>query len=227
MHPLLYNPVYNALLTGDSHLDLGNQKVKYFDEAVSPFVGFEDKNTNGFDELHKLFPPNRAILYATPISIETPRGWKLLHEMNASQFVFEGSIDFFEASFPLMMLKPEHAQQMVQLAELTKPGPFNLRTIEFGNYYGVFDNDQLVAMTGQRLHVSNYTEVSAVCTHPDYLGRGYAAALIRHQLNIIVNHSQIPFLHVRKDHESAIGLYKKLGFTVCRPMNFYFMKRLD
>ena len=80
-------------------------------------------------------------------------------------------------------------------------------------------------MTGQRLHVNNYTEISAVCTHPDHLGKGFAAALMQHQLNLILNHDQIPFLHVRAENSRAIALYERLGFKVNREMNFYFMKK--
>ncbi len=116
---------------------------------------------------------------------------------------------------------------MVQLARLTKPGPFAKRTIEFGQYYGVFENGRLAAMTGQRLHIQNFTEVSAVCTHPDFLGKGYAAALVQHQMNLILKDGQIPFLHVRADNERAIAVYERLGFKKQGTMNSYFLKRIE
>ena len=78
-------------------------------------------------------------------------------------------------------------------------------------------------MTGQRLHVGRYAEISAVCTHPDYLGKGYASALVQHQVNLILSHQQIPFLHVRADNSRAIAVYERLGFTMQGPMNFYFL----
>lgn len=81
-------------------------------------------------------------------------------------------------------------------------------------------------MTGQRLHVENYTEISAVCTHPDHLGKAFAAALIKHQLNLICQSGKIPFLHVRDDNDRAIALYERLGFSQNGPMNFYFLKRI-
>jgi predicted GNAT family acetyltransferase len=108
---------------------------------------------------------------------------------------------------------------------LTKPGPFAMRTIEFGYYHGIFDRDKLVAMTGQRLHPGHYAEVSAVCTHPDHLGKGYAAALLLHQLAIIRRQGKIPFLHVRADNDRAIALYERLGFRENGPMNFYFLTK--
>jgi predicted GNAT family acetyltransferase len=114
---------------------------------------------------------------------------------------------------------------MVELARLTKPGPFGLRTLEFGSYFGIFENEKLVAMTGQRLHIENYTEISAVCTHPEYTGKYYAFTLLQHQLKIILQNGQQPFLHVKEDNQRAIDLYIRLGFTISRPMNFYFMLR--
>jgi predicted GNAT family acetyltransferase len=115
---------------------------------------------------------------------------------------------------------------MIELATLTKPGPFASRTIDFGHYHGIFENEKLVAMTGQRLHVQNYTEVSAVCTHPDHTGKGYAYNLLMHQLQLILKQGQQPFLHVKEDNHRAIALYERIGFVVSRQINFYFMKKL-
>jgi len=81
-------------------------------------------------------------------------------------------------------------------------------------------------MTGQRLHPGNYAEVSAVCTHPDHLGKGYATALLQHQLTLICHQGKIPFLHVRADNERAIAVYERLGFRLRGAMHFYFMKSL-
>jgi len=222
---VLYNPVYNALRSGDVHLGLRNGEVRWFDEEVSPFAGFPEEYNKGFDDLFDLLPVGRKILYATPQQIKEPKGWLLLAEIKGLQFIYVGELKGGEDSLRIISLNKENVEEMVQLATLTKPGPFNTRTIEFGHYFGIFENGQLVAMTGQRLHVENYTEISAVCTHPDYLGKGFAAALMQQQLRLIQNHGQLPFLHVRADNSRAIALYERLHFKVNREMNFYFLKR--
>jgi ribosomal protein S18 acetylase RimI-like enzyme len=224
---LLNNPVYYALQSADARLASGTDSVKYFDEQVSPFAGFADEVENGFDELYDLLPAGRKILYATRNIIREPRGWRLTHEITGLQFLFTGNHVATSPSLQLVPLQVEHVDEMIALARLTKPGPFDKHTIEFGHYFGIFDQGRLVAMAGQRLHVYNYTEVSAVCTHPDHLGKGYAAALIQQQLSIISNDGQIPFLHVRDDNERAIALYERLGFRKNGVMNFYFLKRKE
>lgn len=226
MIDLLDNPVYNALLSGDKGLSFGNAEVKYFDEQVSPFVGFDPAYKKGFADLHELLPAGRKILYATPTSIMQPAGWLLQHEIKGLQFVYDRLGEIQNNFTGVLPLTGVHIDQMVQLATLTKPGPFAKGTIKFGYYFGIFENDKLVAMTGQRLHVHNFTEVSAVCTHPDYTGKGYAQKLLQHQLALILEKGQQPFLHVREDNNRAIEIYLRLGFSISRKMNFYFMKRL-
>lgn len=221
----LDNPVYQALVSGNRSLALGTETVKYFAEAVSPFVGFQHDNEKGFGDLHDLLPSGRKILYASPLHINQYKGWQLLHKVPGLQFIFDKGSKVSTPSLTHVPLQEEHTGQMMQLTALTKPGPFGPRTIDFGNYFGFFENGQLVAMTGQRLHVHDFAEISAVCTHPDHLGKGYASALVQHQIKMILDAGETPFLHVREDNLRAIEVYRRLGFRVSGPMNFYFLKR--
>jgi predicted GNAT family acetyltransferase len=125
----------------------------------------------------------------------------------------------------LVTLTDEHIPQMLALTALTNPGPFAERTIDFGHYQGIFDGDKLVAMAGQRLHPGNYAEISAVCTHPDYLGRGYARQLLLQQVQRIKANDETPFLHVRDDNERAINVYKSLGFETRTAIYFYVLTK--
>src|SRR5205085_10144429 len=95
---------------------------------------------------------------------------------------------------------------------LTQPGPCGSRTHDLGKYLGIRRNGKLVAMAGERLKVPGFTEVSAVCTHPEHTGNGHAAALMLALMGSIRERGETPFLHVRQDNTRAIALYERLGF---------------
>jgi predicted GNAT family acetyltransferase len=114
---------------------------------------------------------------------------------------------------------------MLALTALTKPGPFLQRTIDFGNYVGMYENGELLAMAGERLHVKGYTEVSAVCTHPAHLGKGYASHLMSHACETVIQRGDVPFLHVKQDNTRAIAKYEHLGFSIRSAFYFAVIKR--
>jgi predicted GNAT family acetyltransferase len=101
----------------------------------------------------------------------------------------------------------------MELMGLTKPGPFAKRTIELGEYYGVFEGERLVAMAGERMTAGPWREISGVCTHPDFQGRGYARMLTNMLINIALQRNERPFLHVMVDNHTARRLYEKMGFV--------------
>jgi ribosomal protein S18 acetylase RimI-like enzyme len=115
-------------------------------------------------------------------------------------------------------LTPADAAAMVALAELTEPGPFRLRTIELGNFYGIFHGSRLVSMAGKRMHLPGFIEVSGVCTHPDFRGLGYAGALTWIIMDEIEQSGRTPFLHAWEGNP-ARRLYESLGFTLTRTFN--------
>ena len=125
----------------------------------------------------------------------------------------------------LISLTDRDIPAMLGLTALTNPEPFFSRTLDFGNYKGIFDEECLVAMAGQRLQLIGFTEISAVCTHPDYAGKGYAAALICDQIRMIQSASCTPFLHVYPENLNACRLYVKLGFKVRREMWVYVLEK--
>jgi len=75
-------------------------------------------------------------------------------------------------------------------------------------------------MAGQRLHIGEYAEISAVCTHPDYLGRGYAKQLVISQIHRIRAAKNISILHVRTDNHRALRVYESLGFKARAIIHF-------
>src|SRR6202035_1729088 len=98
---------------------------------------------------------------------------------------------------------------MVELTVLTKPGPFTLRSHELGTFLGIRIDGQLVAMAGERMKPANYTEITAVCVHPDHRGRGYAQALLAAVARQVSARGEIPFLHVFSNNDGAIALYPR------------------
>ena len=134
------------------------------------------------------------------------------------QLLYEAPLPASVTDIELVRLSEEHISDMLELTQLTQPGPFLTRTIDFGNYYGIFKSGKLVAMAGQRLKPMPFVEISAVCCHPDHLGKGYASRLIQHQVRIIKEVRAYPFLHVTKGNKEAIKLYDKLLFTKRKEM---------
>jgi predicted GNAT family acetyltransferase len=131
----------------------------------------------------------------------------------------------YEPTVEIVDLTNEHIPAMLSLTKLTNPGPFLERTIEFGHYRGIFDGEELVAMAGQRIHAFNYAEISAVCTHPDYLGKGYARQLLLNQAQRMQAEGNIPYLHVLTTNERAIKVYEGIGFTIRKEMYFYVLQK--
>lgn len=113
---------------------------------------------------------------------------------------------------------------MLELVNLTKPGPFARRTIEMGQFWGIRIDGQLVAMTGERLHLPGFCEVSAVCTHPDYQRRGFAQALMTKVCQDISARGEMPFLHVMKENTRAARVYEQLGFIERQQLNGYVVR---
>jgi predicted GNAT family acetyltransferase len=103
---------------------------------------------------------------------------------------------------------------MVELAALTRPGPFLARTHTLGRFVGIRQSGRLVAMAGERFKLDGITEVSGVCTHPDWRGRGYAGLLSRIVATRIADRGEIPILHAFATNTAAIRLYGELGFVL-------------
>jgi predicted GNAT family acetyltransferase len=109
---------------------------------------------------------------------------------------------------------------MLDLVSITNPGPFRSGTIEMGRYYGHFNGTRLVSMAGERLRCDGYTEISAVCTHPEFRGKGFASAMTHQVATGILERGEQPFLHVAESNVSAHGVYRKLGFVERRSVEF-------
>ena len=220
MQHVLDNPAYHAMMSGNRNLSLGTDTVRYFPGAVSPFAGLVDFTEARFRELAELLPSGRGATVVSPDDIMIPPDWKVrLHGLGL-QMTGDNAIGPSLKNWEFVPLQKEHVPSMVDLAKLTNPGPFGERTIEFGNFVGIFDGERLMAMSGHRMHPTPYIEISGVCTHPDYAGRGLGAALTYFQVVRIREMGEIPMLHVWAHNSRAIRLYENLGFVTRRELHF-------
>jgi GNAT superfamily N-acetyltransferase len=222
---VLDNPIYFALTSGHSQISNGTDEVKYYIEDITAFAGLKDNSQENLITLYQISPAESLFVFFSKTPVEIPRQWKLFTQIDMFQFIFRGKeIPMADAS-GITALDLKHINEMIDLVELAKPGPFLARTIELSNYTGIFVEGKLAAMAGHRFFPSPYREISAVCTHPDHLGNGYAFKILQEQIKRILLRLEIPFLHVRNDNEGAIKLYQKLGFEIRTDMIAYVIKK--
>src|SRR5678816_2088939 len=215
MDHILDNMIWNAITTGNNDIAIINGDVGCYLPDIAPFAGMKVFNDANLKKMYEFIPANRSVAISLLYKIDHDESkWKLLQPMDVTQMVYEHSVNTFitKNSPSIVPLSEEHVPQMMELTALTRPGPFLQQTIRFENYFGIFIEGRLAAMTGQRMHPRPYMEVSAVCTHPDFRGRGYAKALMLHVMKIILDNSCIPFLHVLSSNTVAIQLYESIGF---------------
>lgn len=210
-HPL-DRPAWTALRTRQRALARGEGAALRYDGEHAIFAATEDHAPNSLAALGSLIAATgpAIVLQKDPLP-PVPGTWVAKHRMGV-QMVAEtltglGKLDFLE-------LGDADAAEMLALATLTEPGPFFARTHRLGDFIGIRDQGRLVAMAGERMKPEGFTEVSGVCTHPDFRGRGYAGALMRVVAARIAERGEIPFLHAYADNRGAIALYESLGFRV-------------
>jgi ribosomal protein S18 acetylase RimI-like enzyme len=225
MSHILDNPIFNSLNSNHLQFSKGLPPVKYYQPDIAAFAGMDTYDEESFKKLHKQTP--KLFILFSPNSLSIPDNFNLVRKIEMLQLVYnENTLPVGDDDFEIVDLKEENVAEMIDLVNLTKPGPFLLNTIALGNYTGIFQNKKLVAMAGHRFHPFNYIEVSAVCCHPNYLGKGYAYAIIKEQIKRILVKQNIPFLHVREDNLGAIRLYEKLGFKIRCKLNAYVIEKI-
>jgi ribosomal protein S18 acetylase RimI-like enzyme len=189
----------------------GGGAARRYARGFSPILGFEDRENPDWRALEP-FCESGERFYVDTWSGAAPPGWEIVVDKRMKRMVWTGELPAEDASLQTRRLDASHAQQAVDLAVLTNPGPFGLRTIELGEYHGVFEGERLVAMAGERLHAGPYREVSGVCTHPEFQGHGHARRLSLMIVRLQMQRRQLPFLHVISSNSTAHALYEKLGF---------------
>lgn len=217
----LANPIWAALNSAQADFAHSAGEMKFFAPEVAPFCAIpEDGMVLPATDLEYL-PPQVYFLGAIP---QVPPEWTMTDVSGVVQMVYDGAPVSKPAAEGVIQLEGDDPA-MVALTDIAFPGYFRPRTGTLGRYLGIHQDGRLVALSGERMYLGDCREVSAVCTHPDYRGLGYAALLMQHIMFGMQEQGQTPFLHVGAANKKAQALYQALGFKVTRELKHFRLVR--
>src|ERR1035438_271083 len=208
---LLDNIIWNSLTGPHLKFAAGAGDARRYAKGFSPIVGFRNPERPDLAALIPFCDPGEHF-YCDIWSGPPPDDWQIDKEATMLKMVWEGATPANDEAPDAIPLRADHAAQAVTLATLTNPGPFGLRTIEIGEYFGYFEDSRLIAMAGERMAAGSLHEVSGICTHPECRGRGLARRLTSKLIRRQMQRGETPFLHVMSANTGARALYEKMGF---------------
>ena len=219
------NVVWEALSGAQAAFSVGTPEARRYAPGFSPILGFADPDNPRFGAIEPFCAPGEHF-YCRGWDGPAPAGWIVEREGRVVQMVWRGGLPPGDADPALVALGPSHAAQALDLATRTQPGPFGPRTLELGDYFGIFEGTALVAMAGERMRTAGMREISGVCTEPGFQGRGLARRLMLRLIRRELLRGETPFLHVVGDNARALGLYGRMGFIVVREFGLRVLARL-
>jgi ribosomal protein S18 acetylase RimI-like enzyme len=201
----LDNPIWSALTTVHASMALANGLARRYPGDISPLAALREPTVEAFVDLAELVGPQDGVGLFTPEPVEAPGNWQVVRTLVLEQMV---CVERPEPPLvPLLSLGQADVPEMLALTAATEPGPFRPGTIRMGRYFGI--------RSGERLQLDGFTEISAVCSDPEFRGRGYARALVAFLAAQALGAGKTPFLHVTPTN-GAKALYEKVGFRLRR-----------
>lgn len=216
-HPL-DNVVWNALTGRQSEFSEGDDRARRYLVDVAPFAGLRNYSSASTASLLPLASEGHRLAIFSVEPMPPVEGLTVLLAGTGHQMIASRVVPPLQ-SRDVWRLDDSTVPEMRALIERAQPGPFAARTNLLGDYLGIRTEGQLVAMTGERMKIDGFTEISAVCTHPDHRGHGYAHDLVSLVAQAVLDRGEQPFLHVFSENRPAITLYERLGFTIRRTMH--------
>ncbi|HVS98029.1 MAG TPA: GNAT family N-acetyltransferase [Puia sp.] len=219
MHPL-DNPAWSALTTEQANIAVGNDEAKRYAPDILPFAGLARPEAAAAASLDPLFTPGETFYLIGDIP-PLPAGWRLENELPCAQLLAPENLHCMQqATEPIVPLGPADRDEMFQLINSTQPGYYHRETRQTGAYFGIRRQGRLVSMAGERMRMTGFSELSAICTDPGFTGHGYAQQLIAWLCRKQVAGGITPFLHVSLVNQRALRLYVHLGFRHRREITF-------
>jgi GNAT superfamily N-acetyltransferase len=211
---LLDHPIWYSLTTTHKYLALGTGLARRYPSDIGPLSALREPTPEAYAELAALTPAGDIVVLFLDDKPSPPIGWELIRDGKLVQMLCPSEPNVPTIDHPILPLGPSDFPEMIDLATLTEPGPFRARTAELGSFLGVRVDGRLAAMAGERLAPTGSTEISAVCTRPEFRGRGYAQALVAQSTRNIRAKGKMAFLTSFENNTSAVRVYQRLGFYV-------------
>jgi ribosomal protein S18 acetylase RimI-like enzyme len=225
----LDNPFFSALTTIHAGIAVHADEVLRYPAEVAPFLGIPNADAVLDAALPALLPPGDSVLLLGVMPAALPDGWVLEPFADLAQLHCDHELDVIDGPEIVELREAERAD-VLALTALVYPHYFRTRTMDLGRYFGMYmpdaaGNVRLAAMIGERLGAPGFREMSAICTHPEFLGRGYARRLTAFLTNETLRAGKQPFLHVAYSNARAKVLYEQMGYRLRRDITFGALRR--
>lgn len=224
MTHVLDRPVWSALTSRQAPLAEGGRLALRFPPSIVPFAAARDTSNEAIAALGALAAPGETMVLPEAGEIVVPPGFTTLVAAPLVQMVLKREPEEMPDA-RIEALGPADAAEMLELATLTRPGPFTLRAQALGPFFGIRIDGRLAAMAGERMKQEGFEEVSGICSHPDFRGMGLARLLSVFVARRTLARGVTPYLHAFESNTPAIRLYESIGFTVRRVLNVALIRR--
>jgi len=216
----LDNPLWYALKGAQQAYAIGSSHIRRYRSGILPFAAYDYRSPGNIAELDSFLEKDEVFFLVGALP-SLPSHWKLIRELPCAQMTLELPPAPLQTTTAVTALTAVDRDTMFELIHRVQPGYYEPDTHQLGNYFGIWQDDKLVAIAGERMRLEGMVEISAVCTDPAYTGRGYAQQLIVHICRTNLEKGNMLFLHVLTSNERAIRLYEHLGFRQRRVISFW------
>lgn len=213
----LDHPIWHTLTGRLAPVATGTARARRLLPEIGPFAACRDDAPESLADLATLVAQHGTTILLQAAATPLPPNCRVEMTATGVQMLLTAPEKLI-APGAIIPLGDADAEEMLSLASLTQPGPFAQRTHTLGRFWGVRIDGRLAAMAGERFQPDGLVEISAVCTHPDFRGRGLAARLVSKVAADILARGEDPFLHTFASNVGAIRVYESLGFTIRREM---------
>ncbi len=221
----LDRPIWSSLTQTQAPFAEISGQARRYPADIARFAATADLTPDSVASLVALIPPGDSVALFEEADVAPPQDFDVVRRATVLQMVAGAAFPAPDPEFA--PLGEDDVTDMAALVALTKPGPFGPRTHRLGRYLGLRRDGRLIAMAGERMKLDGFTEVSAVCAHPDHRGQGLGARAVAAISAAIHAEAAVPFLHVFADNAPAIALYEKLGFILRRELRLTVLRRSD